>query len=353
MTQSMVLNSANLVCNSTMIVKDFELRGLDGKRFACCAWLPSDEPRAILQIAHGMGEHKGRYTDVAEALTSQGYAVYASDHRGHGDSIADGKPGAMGKGGWRLTLTDMNYLAEHARREYPARPTILLGHSMGAALSQQYLYLYGSHLAAAILSGSPGFGSAWQLTAMQLFCRLEALRSGPDMPSELLQTMLFGKNNKAFENNDASDENNARSDTGSTSAAAYGTESTSGFEWLSKDALQVKAYLDDPQCGFVLSPASLAQMFAGMRHSAQANNVAAINKNLPLYVLAGADDPVHNEETGLIKLVESYRSAGLAVDYKLYPDGRHEMLNETNRVEVVAHLLDWLDDTVFKPATRT
>lgn len=321
-----------------MKVKEFELRGLDGKRFACCTWLPADEPRAILQIAHGMGEHKGRYTDLAEALTSQGYAVYASDHRGHGATIGNDNPGAMGKNGWRLTLTDMNYLAEHARRIHPGLATVLLGHSMGAALSQQYLYLYGSHLSAVVLSGSPGFSAALQLSAMQLFCRLESLRSGPDMASDLLQGLLFGNNNKAFE------------DPGEPQDDASEADNASGFEWLSKDVLQVKAYLDDPQCGFVLSPDSLAQMFAGMRQSAEPKNVAAIKESLPVYVLAGADDPVHNEEAGLIKLVEAYRTAGLDVDYKLYPEGRHEMFNETNRVEVVAQLLEWLEDALLKSA---
>jgi len=336
----MVLNRAHLVCNSSMKVRDFELRGLDGHAFSCCAWTPADEPRALLQIAHGMGEHKGRYTDVAEALTSQGYAVYASDHRGHGGTIVDDKPGAMGKNGWRLTLTDMNYLAEHARRMHPGLPMILLGHSMGAALSQQYLYLYGSYLSAAVLSGSPGFGAGWQLAAMQMVCRLESLRCGPDTQSELLQGMLFGNNNKAFE-----------TDADAIQESTEGDGAT-GFEWLSKDALQVKAYIDDPQCGFVLSPASLAQMFAGMRHSADPANVAAIKHSLPLYVVAGADDPVHNGEAGLVKLVEAYRAAGLSVDYKLYPEGRHEMLNETNRVEVVAHLLEWLEDALVKSAGR-
>jgi len=310
-----------------MKVNEFELRGLDGQRFACCSWTPTGPSRAILQIAHGMGEHKGRYKDVAEALTSQGYAVYASDHRGHGGTIVDDKPGAMGPNGWRLTLTDMNYLAEHAMRAHPKLPTVLLGHSMGAALAQQYLYLYGQYLDAAVLSGSPGFGNAAQLTLMQLIARAESLRSGPDLQSELLQNLLFGNNNKVFEE---------QAEPGSTT----------GFEWLSKDGLEVDAYLNDSLCGFVLSPASLAQMFAGMRQSAYSANLRAIRKNLPVYVLAGADDPVHNNEQGLIQLVDAYRSVGLAVDYKLYPDGRHEMLNETNRVEVVAALLDWLETMV-------
>ena len=332
MTPLTVLNSRLLVCNSAMKINEFDLRGLDGKRFACCAWLPTAAPKAILQIAHGMGEHKDRYTDIAEALTSQGYAVYASDHRGHGGTIVDDMPGAMGKNGWRLTLTDMNYLAETSMREHPGLPIVLLGHSMGAALSQQYLYLYGQHLSAAVLSGSPGFGSAWQLALMQLVCRAEALRSGPNMQSDFLQNMLFGNNNKAF-----ADQTNSGDLT--------------GFEWLSKDLLQVQAYINDPKCGFVLSPDSLAQMFAGMRSSSIPANIATIKPGLPLYVVAGADDPVHNDEAGLIKLVEAYRTAGLSVDYKLYPEGRHEMLNETNRVEVVAHLLEWLEAALVDSAT--
>lgn len=310
---------------------DFELRGLDGQRFSCCGWLPESVPRAVLQIAHGMGEHKDRYADVAEAFTSQGYAVYASDHRGHGGTIVDDKPGAMGKHGWRLTIADMNYLAEYSQRAHPGLPTVLLGHSMGAALAQQYLYMYGQHLSAAVLSGSPGFGQPLQLMIVQLIARLECVRAGPDMQSNLLQGLLFGKNNKVFEE-------------------ATPNDAHSGFEWLSKDAVQVDAYLNDPLCGFVLSPDSLAQFFAGMRQSVDDRNVRAIRKHLPIYVLAGADDPVHNEERGLIKLIESYRGAGLPVDYKLYPEGRHEMLNETNRVEVVAQLLDWLQATLFDTA---
>ncbi len=307
---------------------NFELRGLDGQRFACCSWLPQSPPRAVVQIAHGMGEHKDRYTGVAEALTTQGYAVYASDHRGHGGTIVDARPGAMGINGWRLTLADMNYLAEYSMRLHPGLPTVLLGHSMGAALSQQYLYLYGQYLSAAVLSGSPGFGNPLQMLALQFIARAEALRSGPDTQSALLQSLLFGQNNKEFEPAESSDV-------------------LTGFEWLSKDGLQVDAYLNDPQCGFVLSPASLAQFFAGMRHACEERNISAIKAHLPIYVFSGADDPVHNAERGLINLVETYRGAGLPVEYKLYPEGRHEMLNETNRVEVVAQLLDWLSATLF------
>ena len=369
-----------------MIEKHFQLTGLDGQAFACTQWLPDgplSNARATLQIAHGMGEHRLRYQGLAEALTGQGYAVYASDHRGHGDTrVAAGASdtrgshveaegfyieaegsyveaegsyieaegsyveaegsyveaegsGAMGKGGWRQTLSDMNYLAEIASTQHPAKPPVLLGHSMGAALSQQYIGLYGATLSAAVLSGSPGFMGLAQLLFAQIVARLEALRIGPDTPSDLLQGLLFGKNNAAFAT--------AGSNSGATPVSQ---DDLTGYEWLSKDRVEVEAYVADPKCGFVLTPRSLAEMFAGMRSARSVDRVLAIPNELPIYVFSGADDPVHAEESGLNAMLSCYRSTGLQVDYKLYPAGRHEMLNETNRVEVVADLISWLDSTL-------
>ena len=304
--------------------QDFELTGLDGQSFACSEWRPGSRVRACVQIAHGMGEHRRRYRDFAEALTVRGYAVYASDHRGHGDTMRPGEPGAMGDQGWRHTLADMHELGRHIRAEHKGRRLALFGHSMGAMLTQQYLTLYGRDIDAALLSGSPGFSALPRLLVTELLARIEALRCGRDGQSALLQNLLFARANDDFDGPDAS-----------------------GFEWLSRDEEAVAKYLSDPQCGFVLSPRSLAEMFAGSRQAQSRRAVSAIPANLPLYVVSGSEDPVHNEETGLVRMVDCYRAAGLAVDYKLWIDGRHEMLNETNRVDVVAHLLDWLDATLL------
>ena len=225
----------------------------------------------------------------------------------------------------------MNYLAEFASSQHPTKPAVLLGHSMGSALSQQYISLYGDTLSAAVLSGSPGFMGVPQLLFAEIVARLEALRSGPDMPSELLQNMLFGKNNAAF-----------AATSSNSGPASVSQDELTGYEWLSKDRAAVEAYVADPKCGFVLTPRSLADMFAGMRSARSVDRVLAIPKKLPIYVFSGAQDPVHAEESGLDAMLSCYRSTGLQVDYKLYPEGRHEMLNETNRVEVVADLISWL-----------
>lgn len=321
-----------------MIEEHIHLLGIDGHAFACTLWRPDGATPGItatIQIAHGMGEHRRRYTGLAEALTHQGYAVYASDHRGHGKTQTTDNPGAMGQNGWRHTLADMNQLAEFASRQHPGKPAILLGHSMGAALAQQYIGLYGDPLSGVVLSGSPGFMPTAQLLLGEFLARIEALRIGADTPSELLQKSLFGKNNEPFTIGGSNSEKTVLSE-----------EEITGYEWLSKDRVEVEAYVNDPNCGFVLTPRSLADMFHGMRKAKSVDAVLAIPRNLPIYLFSGADDPVHNDEAGLNALLSCYRSTGLRVDYKLYPDGRHEMLNETNRVEVVADLISWLDTTL-------
>ncbi|MEM7217829.1 MAG: alpha/beta hydrolase [Pseudomonadota bacterium] len=303
-----------------MQFETFSLTATDGRLIPCFAWRDEENAaRATVQIAHGMGEHAQRYAGLAEALTNQGFAVYASTHRGHGEG-ARATPGAMGPNGWRSTVGDMHELARFIRSRHAGLRHVLFGHSMGAMLTQQYLTLHGGELDAAVLSGSPGFAPGWRGWLLQALASFEAWRHGADGQSELLTNMLFGASNESFDKPEAT-----------------------GYEWLSRDELEVEKYVQDPDCGFVLSPGSLAAMSRGVRRSAQPVAIEQIPQSLPVYVFSGSDDPVHDDENGLLRLLRAYRGAGLSVDYKLYPGGRHEMLNETNRVEVVADLLAWLD----------
>ncbi len=302
-----------------MTVEMFELEGSDGKSIHARCWRPSGHLKAAVQIAHGMGEHIGRYDRVAESLNEAGYVVYGNDHRGHGTTDPD-RLGELGDDGWNLTLDDARRLNEHIESDHPTLKRILLGHSMGAMLTQQYLYRYGHTLDAAILSGSPGIANPLQSLITGLLARFETWRLGPAAESELLQNLLFANANKAFDDEDAT-----------------------GFEWLSRDAEEVQKYVEDPQCGGTLRPGSLVALFNGAREAARRANVATIPKDLPIYIVSGADDPVHGEEKNLQRLLDRYRAADLEVDYRLYPGGRHEMFNETNRDAVIDDLIGWLD----------
>ncbi len=291
----------------------------DGHPMHYYRWLPDGDPVASVQIAHGMGEHAARYDWTAGHLTAAGFVVYAQDHRGHGASSSPEHYGDMGEDGWNRTIEDAAELTRMIRSKHPGLPHALVGHSMGSMLSQQYLYRFGSEIDAAVLSGSPGLGGAFALWLSHTIARFESWRHGFDAHSELLQNLLFGKSNEPFDGPDAT-----------------------GFEWLSRDRDQVRRYVDDPACGFVLRAGSIVNLMAGAREARRKAFITGIPADLPIYVFAGQADPVHDEEKGLNRLLKRYRAQVRQVDYRLYPDGRHEMLNETNRDEVVADLVAWL-----------
>ncbi len=296
----------------------------DGHTMHYYRWLPAAAPVAVVQIAHGMGEHAARYDWTAARLTAAGFAVYAQDHRGHGASATPETWGDMGEDGWNRTISDTAELTDTLRAAHPGLPLGLVGHSMGAMLSQQYLYRFGSRLDGAVLSGSPGFGGAFQLWLSHTIARFESWRLGFSAHSDLLQNLLFGKSNEPFDSPDAT-----------------------GFEWLSRDREQVQKYVDDPACGFVLRAGSVANLMAGAREARKKRSVAGIPAALPVYVFSGSADPVHNEGKGLERLLARYRGRLTRVDYRLYPDGRHEMLNETNREEVIGDLIRWLKQALL------
>jgi len=302
-----------------LIAEKIDFRGGDGKAIHACRWLPKQVPRAALQIAHGMGEHIARYEPVAARLNAAGYVVYGNDHRGHGRTDPD-RLGSLGHDGWNRVVDDARLLNERMAEDFPGLKRMLLGHSMGAMLAQQFLCYHGSSLDAAVLSGSPGFRGGLQTAITGLVTRFEAWRLGNDAESEVLSGLLFGQANRDFDGDDAT-----------------------GFEWLSRDAGEVRKYVDDPRCGTVLRTGSLLALFAGAKGAASAAAIARIPIDLPILVLSGTADPVHGELKNLDRLFKRYAAAGLNVSRKLYADGRHEMFNDINRVEVLDDLVEWLD----------
>ena len=299
----------------------------DGHAVACFHW-PQEKPRAVVQIAHGMGEHAQRYAWVAQQLNEAGFAVYANDHRGHGLTAERRNEapvwGYMGPDGWNRTLADMYELNQLIRQTYAELPVVLLGHSMGAMLSQQYITRHGSSIDALVLSGSPGFKTGFATLITRLLGHVEAMRLGPDQASDVLQKMLFGSANKPFEGEDAS-----------------------GFEWLSRDPDEVAKYVTDEACGFVLTTGSLLDMSYGTRAAQQQRHLQKVPDTLPVYVLSGVDDPVHGEQKDLHRMLMALNNAGMqSPTVQWYPGGRHEMFNETNKDEVVAQMINWINQVI-------
>jgi len=289
-----------------MAVIKFQFTSTDGLRIACARWERCGPIRGTVQIAHGMGEHIGRYLGVIDALTSSGLTVYGSDHRGHGRTASSpAQLGDFGEGGFDLLVEDMLQLSRIAKKENPDVPFILMGHSMGSFASQQYVLDHSREIEGLILSGSGALDGLADVTS-----------SAPAGTNIL----------------------NARFEPARTPA-----------DWLSRDTVLVDAFLNDPLCFAQLQPASFASFLAAGTRLGDATALRKIRTDLPMYLFSGTDDPVGQQLEGVRILIERYRQAGLSdISHDFYPGGRHEMLNEINRKEVLTNMLDWISGLLEK-----
>lgn len=273
-------------------------------------------PKGVVQIAHGAGEHSGRYERFATFLNANGYIVYTGDHRGHGNTrVRSGALGDAGPDAWNHFLSDQATLTDLIRRENPARRVILFGHSMGSMIAQDYAARYGKRVDGIVLCATNGVlkdGDAVVAYANQ------QMAEGADKPSQML-AQVFASFNQPF--------------TGKP-----------GFDWLSRDPAEVKRYMNDPLCGFLFNNELARDFMKGLRDMWLPANEARIPKDLPIYLIAGDNDPVGGNTQGILLLLERYKGYGLTrVTHTFYPGARHELLNETNRDEVQRDILNWLN----------
>ena len=283
--------------------EDFSFSSEDGLEIAYYRWRAPGRAAGIVQIAHGMGEHSIRYAHVAEFLNQAGFHVYSNDHRGHGRSASGRESlGDFGTGGWNSLVADMATLTRLARTREGRLPLILLGHSMGSFAAQQYVIDNSALIAGLVLSGSA------------------AVDKLPIDPSQQADLTAF---NRGFEP--------ARTE----------------HDWLSRDNAAVDAYEADPLCGFGINKRAMETMVASVMRLVDPAELAKIRKDLPIYIFAGDKDPINHDLEWLKPLAERYRAAGIAnISEKYYPQGRHEMLNETNRDEVMRDLVSWLQKAI-------
>lgn len=299
----------------------FSFTASDGVEISVYRWWPDGPSVAAVQIVHGMAEHAGRYARLAQALTESGYAVYACDLRGHGRTAKTPEElGTLGDhDGWRKCLDDLWQLNRRMAADLPGKPIFLLGHSMGSTLARSFMARHGDAFAGVTLCAASGKPDLLA-TSGRLVARLERLRLGPRGISRLLQSLSFDAFNKKFE------------------------PVRTRFDWLSRDAAEVDKYVADPLCGFPARVQLWVDLLDALASVVRRSSLAGIPRELPVYVIAGSDDPVSDGARALAPMLEQYREIGLKrVESKVYPGARHELFNETNREEVTRGFIAWLD----------
>jgi len=287
-----------ILFNNDMQQTRFHLAAADGHQIETFRWQGARPIIGAVQVAHGMAEHARRYRHLAAALSAQGYVIYANEHRGHGHSAQElNSLGNFGPCGFAAVPQDMAQLSRHIRQEHPDIPLILLGHSMGSFAAQLYMLDYANLVDGIALSGTAALDlldfrvSGWTLGAAN---------AGIDKPR-------------------------------------------TPVDWLSRDPVVPSTYIADPLCGFPFTIASAVSIFVEGERTTDMTQLQRIPKDLPLYLFTGDHDPVNANLAWFHPLVERLRSLDLKdVSTHVYGGARHEVLNETNRAEVIANLFAWI-----------
>lgn len=295
---------------------EFQIQSADGHTIHGTDWQPAGNIKAVIQIFHGLGEHRLRYQRFASMAASRGIATVAHDHRGHGPH-AQTLGHFADSGGWQSLIDDGLLVNDRIRNQHKALPVILLGHSMGSYLAQRFAMVHDTRINALVLSAST-WPSKLQVIPGRLLAQIEAWRLGLRAKSPLLHKLGFGNFNGRFQP--------ARTD----------------LDWLSRDASEVDAYIADPLCGGPYSTRLWQDVLGGLQAIASDNAVSRIRGDLPILMTGGADDPVGGEK-GITQLALHYaQTMHGRLSVKLYPGGRHEMFNETNRDDFSTDILDWV-----------
>ncbi len=287
-----------------------------------CIWQAEGEPKAVLQIIHGMAEYAQRYAPLAEFLAKRGITVCAEDHLGHGKSVTgEDKLGYFAdRLGYVPVLEDIRALTEIVKVKNPGLPYMVMGHSMGSFFCRKYIALYGQELAGAIIMGT-GYKGALTTGAAKLATRTVALFKGWAHRSKAIDNLAFGKYNDRF-------------------------EKRTGFDWLSADPKNVDAYIADPLCGVPFTCNAFYGLFGIISAACKGSAIKAVPEKLPLYLVAGADDPVGDYGKGVEKLYDKLASAGKNVSMTLYRGCRHEIANDLCAPQLYEDIAAFIEECI-------
>ena len=285
---------------------------------------PGNDAKAVVIITHGMQEHAQRYDEFAEFLNKNAYVVFAHDQRGHGKTA--GSVENLGffaeKNGWQKVTDDLSELVKISKKEYPNLPVFLLGHSMGSFIVRTYISQHSDEVKGALLSGTAGNAGLLGL-AGSLLTSIIMLFKKKNSPSPLLNKLTFGDFNKFFKP--------IRTD----------------FDWLSRDNETVDKYIADPCCGTIFSVGFFNNLVNGLEHVNKLKIAEKVRNDLSMYLFAGDKDPVSKNGKQISDVYNMYKKAGITdIEMKLYPDARHETLNEISKEDVYNDVFCWIEKRI-------
>jgi alpha-beta hydrolase superfamily lysophospholipase len=289
----------------------------DGHAIHLQAWTPAGDAVGAIQLLHGLGEHIMRYERFAKSAVDRGYMVCGHDHRGHG--VSNGERGYFtDENGWEKIVEDVRVVNDHMRSTCGSKPVFQLAHSMGSFIGQTFAMQYGARLAGLLLSGS-SWPQRAQLLPGRLLANLESWRLGKRGHSALINVLGFGAFNRRFR------------------------PTRTEMDWLTRDEAEVDKYMADPHCGGPFTCGLWMDFLGGLFELGSDHSLARIPADLPILITGGSADPVGGEK-GMTRLAMRYKQTShQRVKLKIYPECRHEMLNEVNREEVTADWLDWIE----------
>lgn len=283
------------------------------------------EVRCVVQIIHGMAEYVERYEPFAQFLTEQGFVVTGEDHLGHGKTVPEG--GIYGyfceQDPATVVVRDVHRLKKMTQALYPNVPYVIVGHSMGSFILRNYLCRYGTGISGAVIMGT-GMQTPGLIKLSKAIVAIQKVFCGSEHVSKFMDNAAFGSYNKRFKPNRTT------------------------VDWLSRDEEQVDRYVADPLCGFTFTVNGFQTLFELISRIQKRENLEKVPQKLPIFMIAGTDDPVGDYGEGVKRAYASLQDVGLTnMQLKLYEKDRHEILNELDRETVAQDIYDWIRDTIL------
>ena len=313
-----------------ILKKDKLLSPADGLEISILTCLPGTGPeksgtKGIVQLVHGMCEHKERYIPFMEFLADNGYTSVIHDHRGHGESVRSSEDlGYFYEGGYTAMIDDIRAVTGMTEQELPGLPLILFGHSMGSMAVRSYAKRYDGKLSALVVCGSPSYNPG--LNAGRMLAKAYGMMAGRKSRPTVIQALAFGAFNRKFK------------------------DEKSGNAWICSDPEIVKAYDADPKCNFRFTADGFLNLFSLMEDAYSIKGWTPRNPGMPILFISGEDDPCMVSPGKFRKAVDRMKQAGYRdVTAKTYHGMRHEILNETGKEEVWNDVLEFCENTILHP----